>query len=153
MADSGNKDPFGMNWKHFEELFKGVSAFHSGKSTDLGWVDKFVTQMLKQAIPGSMAQTVKPAAKTLETEVFETHRSVIVRIMLPSGINPRQLQLYVSSQKLRIEGPEQLVQNVKLPVPVQPHLNKAEFRDGILQVQLRKQIKNERFEEIPIRYS
>lgn len=150
MADDGKNSPFGNNWKQFEELFSGISSFQQGKIQDLAWVDKFIQNVMKQAVPEPVSKSAQPLP--LQTEVFETHRNVIVKIRIPSHIQPRALQLFANSHQLKIEGPGQNVQYVRLPAAVHSHSSKAEFRDGILQLQLRKKIKSERFDEVYIRF-
>ncbi|MDF2669963.1 MAG: HSP20-like chaperone protein [Paenibacillus sp.] len=170
MTKSDRNSPFGAEWKQFEDFFGGISALHQGKLKDLGWVDQFVKHMMKQAIPepGTDSDSTRSSNKSssskssrtsskgssalLQTEVFETHRNVIVKLHIPSHINPRNIQLFVNSQQLKIEGPGQNNQLVRLPSPVQSQYSKAEYRDDILQVQLRKQPKSERYDEIYIRF-
>lgn len=157
MADDGKDFPFGFNWKQFEELFNGISSFQQGKTQDLAWVDKFIHTMMKQAVPDPAAKQSQQGQQgqqpqSLQTEVFETHRSVIVKIPVPDELLLRKLQLFANSQKLKIEGPGQNVQYVRLPAIVQSNTSKAEFRDGTLQIQMRKKAKSERFDEVYIRF-
>lgn len=156
MAENGN--PFG-NWKHFEELFNGIASAQQGKVPDLGWVDKFIQNVMKQTVPAALGNALKPQqaapaspAGQLETEVFETHRNVIVRIRIPAQVNPRNLQLFANSSKVKIEGPGKNVQFVRLPALVHSNSSKAEYQDGILQLQLRKKMNSDRFDELYIRF-
>ncbi len=151
MTKSDRNSPFGADWKHFEELFGGISALHQGKWQDLGCVHQFVKNMLKQTETNTDASSAKTATN-LQTEVFETHRNVIVKLMVPNHVQPRNLQLFVNSSKLKIEGHGQRTQFVRLPTPVQPQYSKAEYRDGILQIQLRKRTNSDRFDEIYVRF-
>jgi HSP20 family molecular chaperone IbpA len=150
MPDDGKNSPFGYNWQQFEEFFSGISSFQQGKIQDLSWVDKFIQNVMKQAVPEPVTNSVQPPP--LQTEVFETHRNVIVKIRIPAHIQPRALQLFANSHQLKIEGPGQNVQYVRLPAAVQSQSSKAHFRDGILQLQLRKKTESERFDEVYIRF-
>lgn len=150
MTESDRNSPFGAEWKHFEDLFGGISALHQGKWQDLSWVDQFVKQMMKHT--GTNTETSTAKAPNLQTEIFETHRNVIVKLMVPDHIHPRDLQLFVNSSQLKIEGHGQSTQFVRLPTPVQSQYSKAEFRDGILQIQLRKRTNTGRFDEVYIRF-
>jgi HSP20 family molecular chaperone IbpA len=156
MTDSGKDFPFGFDWSKLETLFSELQPAkgQKGKPQNLDWIDEFVKDIIKQAIPETVQTSKTPqSSKTpLQTEVFETHRNVIARIRIPDNIEPRKLQVFVSLYHLKIEGPEGKKHTIELPATVDSRACKAVFRDGVLQVQMRKQARGERFDEVYIQF-
>ena len=71
--------------------------------------------------------------------LFETHKSVFVRIKLPHTINPEWLRVYVGTSSLRVEGfPNQTEKIVQLPCEVNKIGIRSTFQDEILEIRMVK---------------
>lgn len=155
MAEPNQSFPFGFDWKKFEELFQGLkTANRPGSSlSGLDWIDKFVKEIVAQTVPeAEVARNTRSETPPLHTEIFETHRNVIARVHVPPQVHPRKLQLLVSSDQLRIEGPEGRKQTLDLPAFVNTRVCKAIYRNDVIQIQMRKKSRSGRFEEVFVQF-
>ncbi len=139
-----------FDWKKMESIFGKqfpFSTLSGNKSFDLSWVEDYVKSVMKQAMP----QNDQP--DELESEVFETHRDVIAKIAVPEHISPGDLRIFAASNQIRLEGlPGGAKQFIPLPAHVNPGVSRALMKQGVLQIQMRKQNKEEQYKEIFIRY-
>lgn len=76
----------------------------------------------------------------IQSNVFETHDYVIVRIAFQSEYNFFEKRLLVNCYKLILQDKrrQQLVIDIKLPHPVLPKTTKYLIKNGILEVQIKK---------------
>ncbi|CAG7621703.1 Hsp20/alpha crystallin family protein [Paenibacillus allorhizosphaerae] len=159
MADSKNNNNsfFDMNWKNFEQFFGGKLPFPgmlngSGTSGDdqMAWVEGYVRDVLKQAIPNFNPTMLK---HHFQTELFETHNNVIVKVHIPDRAQARKIRALISANQIRLEGlPEKSAQTIRLASPVAPDSCKAVYKNGIMQFHMRKQSADETYYEIDVRY-
>lgn len=133
-----------FDWRQFEKLFDELfpNVIPGLKGGTLSRIGQLVQNFVGQA--ASVGRSVgAPEARTGRSGLFdpvvrETDRLVKIRIPIPESVDPRKLQLFVSGQTLRIEGPLGNRQTVELPSPVSAKSGTAVFRDGVLYVRLRK---------------
>jgi len=143
-----------INWKAFEQFMgQPLSFLQEGEAAtwlnDPSWVENLV----KDAMNRSLAQKSQVSPSALSSEVFETHHNVIVRTSIPESINPRALQLFLNGHQLKIEGlPHGKKHMVHLPAFVLSHLSKVIYKDGVLQVRIRKAKQSRKFREIFIEF-
>ncbi|MEX2414956.1 MAG: Hsp20/alpha crystallin family protein [Paenibacillaceae bacterium] len=136
-------------WAAMERLFNGGFPF-SGLSlpADLmmkpEWFEHVVQEALTQPLPSQ--------SKELYTHnIFETHKSVIVRIQLPNSLNPELLRVYVRAASLRVEGfPNQTEKKVQLPCEVNTVGIRSSFKDGILEIRMVKKRSSDQERQINI---
>jgi HSP20 family molecular chaperone IbpA len=113
--------------------------------TDKSWVDDYVQQMLKKTMPTSGMRGIQG-----KSEVFETHHYVIVKLKLPHPNNP---VVKVRTDQVVIEdNPNVNRQAVQLPCLIIPRLSRASYKNGILQIKLRKRKINKTYHDIFVRY-
>ncbi|TLS53619.1 hypothetical protein FE782_04930 [Paenibacillus antri] len=149
------------SWDTFKKWMQDSLSFGAPQD-DFRWVTEYVDGILKEALAAPERQQEKVSGKAprssgvgkpLSYELFQTHRHIIVRFVVPERIKPRQLRVYAAVQRLRIEGlPNGAKQTVALPALVYSDTARALFKDGVLQVKLMKRPSNERFEEVFIRF-
>lgn len=103
-------------------------------------VGKVVQEALDRSFgSGMLAATGKPAwSARIRSDMFETHRSVIVRLHLPAGVRKEQVRTLVSRHKLRVEWPPDFTHDILLNHSVNPKRARAGFKDGILEVRMPK---------------
>jgi len=161
MSDGGwNKE----SWDTFKKWMQESLTFGAPQE-DFRWVTDYVDGILKEALAaperqqektkeqGSPRSASSPTGRPLAYELFQTHRHVIVRFVVPGRINPRRLRVFAGIQRLRIEGlPNEGKQTVALPALVYADTARALFKDGVLQVKLMKRASNDRFEEVFVRF-
>lgn len=106
------------------------------------WVQNVVRDVLSRATGGrgrADSRNSGASAPTVSTEVFETHRQVIVKIKLPPKEDPRALQVLVRSDRIKLLGlPGGDPKFIPLPAPVVPRSARARYREGTLEVYARK---------------
>lgn len=147
-----NDNPFsGVNWKNFEKYFGGNVPFPPKDRNDSAtWVEEYVQNLLKQIVPASNPES---AAGHYDTEIVETHQTIIVKVMIPDIARAKNMRVGVSSNQLKLEGASAPnLQLIRLPHPVIPTSCKAVFKAGILQIHIRKQNEDEHFYEIDVKY-
>nr|WP_234399889.1 Hsp20/alpha crystallin family protein [Paenibacillus popilliae] len=137
-----------MDWKKFEQFFGGKFPFvdiGSGKLSD-NWVENYV-QRIVNSVP------VVSKNKLIQHEIFQTHHYVFIKMNIPDSIREKELQVSVSSHQLKIEGlPEDQKYVIQLPVVVKARESRASYKDGILQIKVRKNDDDLDFYHVGIRY-
>ncbi|MDQ1913055.1 Hsp20/alpha crystallin family protein [Paenibacillus sp. GD4] len=158
MAD-GNKsngNPYGtFDWKQFEQFFGGKLPFApggSGKGEGLAWIQEYVQDVMKQALP-SVSNAAERVKNHLHTETFETHNNVIVKIHVPDRDQARKIRVGLSVNAVRLTGlPDKKEQTIRLHRLIYPDSCKAVYRDGIIQLHMRKHLGDHTFRDIDVRY-
>src|SRR5690606_36464673 len=123
---------------------------------DHSWIADYVREVLDQSLAGidlpSMgAMTETSGRKGLQ--IFETHRSVFVRVAVPKHIHVDDLRIFASPTRIRIaglrrKGPLSSV----LPVAVNPAKAYAALKSRTLEIRLPKSRKGGREREIFLRH-
>lgn len=160
MADSKNNNSFfDMNWKNFEQFFAGKLPFPGMLNRDnlgangedhMAWVEGYVKDVLNKSIPNSGSSLLK---HHFQTELFETHNNVIVKVHIPDRAQARKIRVLVGANQIRLEGlPEKGAQTIKLVNPVVPSSCKGVYKNGIMQFHIRKQTDEETYYEIDVRF-
>ena len=150
-----NQNPFfDMNWKHFEQFFGGKLPFpggDGGPGADLSWVDGYIKEILNRAMPQAEVHGLK---HHFHSEVFDTHKNVIVKVHIPDRAQARKIRILLNANVLRLEGlPDNNSQTIKLNSLVIPSSCKAVYKNGVLQLHMRKQTAENPFYEIDIRFT
>ncbi|OPA77870.1 molecular chaperone [Paenibacillus selenitireducens] len=138
-----------FDWKSFEEFFGGKLPFmemENGTPSE-SWVENYVQGVLKN-IP-----TATNKNNLIKHDIFQTHNFVFIKIAIPKHIRIRDLQVSVSQNQIRIEGlPENQHHIIKLPEIVKSQESKAKFKNGILQIKVRKNNDDLKFHDVYISY-
>lgn len=151
-----------FNWEQFQNSFFGGAGWKQAMNDygtgSIPWLDRYVKSILGDTVPGAPVVTNQPAqpfaAKTssFTYNVFETHRSLIVRIRLSSDTNPRMVRLVASPAEIRVTGlPEGEDKTVRLPMPVRIDGAKALCKKQIIEITLQKD-EMPPVKEIPLRF-
>ncbi|WP_281887995.1 Hsp20/alpha crystallin family protein [Paenibacillus sp. YYML68] len=153
--NQSNPNPyFDVNWKQFEQFFGGKLPFASSQAAnpgDLSWIDGYIKEVLQKSMPRAEVQQLK---HHYHTELFETHKSVIAKIHVPDKAEARKIRVLVNMSVLRLDGlPDNRSQTLRLPSLVMPGTCKAVYKNGILQLHMRKQTSENPFYEIDIRFN
>lgn len=119
---------------------------------DAAGIQQYVRQILKQSIPG-----MDPRAGTAhyDTEMTETPQHIIVKIHIAALSEARKLTLQVAPTQVKLEKKmtdQEHEQWIRLPHPVIPTSCRAVYKNGIMQLHMRKQDKDELFYEIEVSY-
>lgn len=124
---------FRAGWKSFEKMLRNkLSSMQNAPpgSDDYNW-----GRLIQDSLDG--LERIKVSALT--TDVFETHRSVIVRIHLPPVAWQCKPSIIVGNKHVTVSGiPGKTEQTISLPERVTPRRSKAELFNGILEIRLRK---------------
>jgi hypothetical protein len=151
--DDLKKDFFSnFDWKTFEQWFGGkLPPFPEHRKGDMAWVEQYVQDILKKAFPQSLDLNL--FRTPYRTEVFETHNSVVVKIHIPDRSQARKVRAFVGINRVKLEGlPDNRQQTVPLNAHVIPDSCKAVYKDGVLQLYIRKTSINDRLQEVNIRF-
>ncbi|UTR09021.1 hypothetical protein MM300_13925 [Evansella sp. LMS18] len=172
-----NKPPAGnIDWDNFQNIFKNKNfmnnPFYGMSAKDPKWIEEYVHNILSQAVPDmnregaqqppSPAQPHPPAqqghppakqqAIQLQKELFEGHYHIIVRVLLPPHVHPKQLRLLHAANQLRIEGlPNQGPEIIELPCLGITQGAAAVVKNQILEVNIPKETQYN-FGDIPLSY-
>ncbi|MDD9271051.1 Hsp20/alpha crystallin family protein [Paenibacillus sp. GCM10023248] len=147
-----NRHPW-LKWEQVEKFLGQKLPFGEKGQTfldNMTWVEGYVQDMLKKAMPGLSASMSTHGA---ESEIFETHEHVIIKVKIPKGEDPKALQVFVKSNQLKLTG--FLSGNskiVKLPTLVLPRTARASYKQRQLQIRVRKRGLKENYVETYIRY-
>lgn len=127
---------FGDGWSVFERVVRRKLAAHKHRQESASPVKK----ELRGALDRSLQQLQLSRFSGISADVFETHRSVIVRILLPEEAVPRSVRCTLSCSRITISGvPGKKPKTVSLPAPVSSKRPKRLYRDGILELHFTKE--------------
>lgn len=149
MSDSRN-NAFPFDWKAFENMFGGRFMLPDLSQIDLrdtSWITNYIGEILKNVNP--MQNNSAPSSR-LNAEIFQTHKSVIVRIPVPQDIDEASIRLSINKLRLRVEGlPTAKSQHtLTLPVPVIVGSSRAVIRDGVLEIRMPKDPNDRKFTKL-----
>ncbi|MDQ1910087.1 Hsp20/alpha crystallin family protein [Paenibacillus sp. GD4] len=123
---------FGEGWSVFEHVVRKRLASLKGSREP-------VRRELHGAMDRSLRQLQVSRFSGISADLFETHRSIIVRVLLPEQVSPRSVKLTLDEMKLMISGiPGKRQKILRLPSPVLSKRPRKQFRDGILEIRLQK---------------
>ncbi|TBL73055.1 Hsp20/alpha crystallin family protein [Paenibacillus thalictri] len=155
MADKNKKDddPIEMGWGAFEKFFGGKLPFSpTGGGENMAWVENYVKEVMKQALPSATAQ-IKSADNPIHTELFETHNSVVLKAHIPDRTMAKQVNVLVGEHQVRLENlPNKGKQTVRLNNLVNPDSCRAVYKNGILQLHMRKQTYGDYYHSVDVRF-
>ncbi|GLI09957.1 hypothetical protein YDYSG_59900 [Paenibacillus tyrfis] len=156
MSDSKNNNSFfDMNWKQFEQFFNGKLPFPapslSGDNGDpVTWVEGYIKDVLNRALPNVEVQALK---HHFHSEIFDTHNNIIAKIHIPDKAQARKIRLMLNPYQIRLEGlPDDKTQTIRLASQIVPSSCKAVFKNGILQLHMRKQPIDHPYTDVNIRF-
>jgi len=133
--ESNSSDP----WASMNRFFNGAFPFSGSPiPTDLmknsEWLERMAQETFTQSNP-----TPSQSKELYSHNIFETHRSVIVRIQLPQSVNPEFLRVYVGPTSARVEGLSNPAEKkVQLPCEVNRVGIRSSYKDGILEIRMKK---------------
>jgi HSP20 family molecular chaperone IbpA len=128
--NSTNERAFGRGWQTFEQIMR--------KSLAAMKAEEKVHRSVLHVVEHSLKQMRTSRFSALPIDVLETHRSVIVRVLLPDHVSPDLVHLRNDGQRLHISGiPDKKKETVRLPVHVRKRY-KTLFNEGILEISMRK---------------
>lgn len=105
---------------------------------DPGWVEKYVQDVLKKAMPSADIFSA-PEQQQYNENIFETQRSVIVRVNIPKETNPKDIRIYLGLDHVRLEGlPSSRSKIIRLPSNVGIRGSRAKFKEGLLEIRMPK---------------
>ncbi|RKN86400.1 Hsp20/alpha crystallin family protein [Paenibacillus ginsengarvi] len=159
---SPGQGPGVFNWEQFQNSFFGGAGWkqviNENGTGSIPWLDRYVKSILVDTAPGASAvpsQPVQPFTSKTSSftyNVFETHRSLIVRIRLSSETNPRTVRIVASTTEVKVTGlPDGEDKTVKLPMPVRIDGAKALCKKQIIEITLPKD-ELPPVKEIPLRF-
>ncbi|MEF3307626.1 Hsp20/alpha crystallin family protein [Paenibacillus sp. GYB004] len=141
-----------FDWKSFEQFFGArLPQIPADRLKDTNWIESYVQDAIKQAFPQNSELNL--SSKRYSAEVFETHNSVIVKISIPDQTQAKNARVKVGANVVKLEGlPGKGSQLIKLGSAVIESSCKAVYKDGVLQLHLRKRADDDFFHEAPIRF-
>lgn len=148
MGDVGHSPEFRAGWKRFERLLRdklGSIPRSASATQPFEW---------ERWIGDALEALEKHRASGYTYDIFETFRSVIVRIRLPSDYEGRLPRIHVLPRNIVVSGfPGKLDETIQLPAPVRATKPRAEYANGIVEVRLRKRTAEERGRRVLCSYS
>lgn len=155
----------GEGWKLAKQflgegfLFSDMNKL-STMMDDPGWLDRLIAETIEQAVPQEMKQSTNkthaPAAKSNRAyintqDMMETHRSLIIRMKLPSKADPHRIRLYVAPLSVRIEGlPGDEKRKIELPREIDMIGIRSSYKDHTLEIRLPKRRTKQKERQISI---
>jgi hypothetical protein len=134
-----NRRHSSIDWQDFERsLFKQIPFL--GNEIEGKSIEHFVQKAIKNHMPKSIPYGPNLDAfmsKSVDYDLFETHRSLFVRCRLPEDIPLRNIRFFANKRKLRIEYKGHS-EEVALPSDVNTNRTIAKVHDGILEIRMPK---------------
>jgi HSP20 family molecular chaperone IbpA len=155
MSESNGYDSPKSAWKRFEEFFNAEFPIPAHASPeDLSWIEPYVQKTIARVLASTHAMDGnRPHAPPHETETFETLTHVIVKVRIPDRNRARNTNVYAGPNEIRLEeGRGVRRTTIPLPALVLPETCKAVYKNGILQLQLKKRNMEAATHPVPIRY-
>lgn len=164
-----NRSGGGPDWANMEKWMDGRFPFMTDKwrkqmgSGNTDWVEGYVQDVLKRTFkqrsgaPWSedkeQADVSSRGELDYEFEVFETHSSVIVRVMIPEEVQVRNVRVYAGSMQVKLEqDPTRRKMFISLPTEVLASSVKASVKNRVLEIRCPKLEEAEMFQEVRVRY-
>jgi HSP20 family molecular chaperone IbpA len=128
---------FGDGWSVLERVLRRKLQTHKAAVES----SSPLKRELHSAFTRSLKQLQGSRFCAVSTDVFETHRSIIVRILLPEQVSPRSVKCLLESNRVTISGiPGKKQKILSLPAPVSSKRPKQLYRDGILELRMTKAV-------------
>lgn len=139
-----------MDWKQFEAWMMKQFPFipDMRKAHNPSWVSDYVQKVVNESL-NRYSDPLFP--RTLQYDLFETHRNLIVRARLPEDVSPNDVRTSVNRRKVRIEWSKGKKQDIVLEQRIDPTRTRAKYKDGILELHMPKLLEPESFYDIDIR--
>ncbi|MFD7523596.1 Hsp20/alpha crystallin family protein [Paenibacillus chitinolyticus] len=158
-----------LKWEHVEKFLDQPQKYIE----NIKWIEGFVRDVFDRTLPpphmnadiqqtqtqprsqqkGKQQTSSQQPRETVNGDTFETHTDVFVRLKIPKSEDPRSLQVMVKTSHVKILGltdePRKLI---KLPSPVLPKTAKATYKEGVLQIQVRRRRYKDNYHEAYIEY-
>lgn len=141
-----------MDWQEFQKSLFGQIPNVSGDWQGKG-IENFVQKTIKQFLPKNMPFQSGLHAflpRTLDYELFETHRSIFVRCKLPDDVPLRSVRFFANRRKLMMEYGDKS-EEIPLPSDINTARTIARCHDGVLEIRMPKSSDAEPLREIFIR--
>lgn len=154
MSDKNRNPLSDFNWGQFEQFFGGkLPAPNHLNGPHSSWIENYVQDVLKQSMPSVNISSLKKADPHFQTDFFDTHNSVIIKIHIPDRTVAKQLRVRVSSNRVKLEClPDDAEQTIRLSNLIVPGSCKGVYKNGILQLHMRKQTADKQFREIDVQF-
>jgi len=151
MDEPKNKAFADFDWKSFEQFFGGnPPTLPSGATDKLNWLEGYVQDVLKQNFPQNLQSLI--LSRRYPVEVFETLNTIVVKIEIPDKAQIKNLRVLAQTNQVTLEKNENAPQIIKLGTSVIPASCKAIYRNGILQLQFKKQPDDDHIHEVIVRF-
>ncbi|MCY9661957.1 Hsp20/alpha crystallin family protein [Paenibacillus chondroitinus] len=148
-----NRHPW-LKWDHVEKFLGQKLPFAEKGQTfldNMTWVEGYVQDMLKKAMPGMDASISTQGASG--AEIFETHEHVIIKVKIAKGEDPRALRVFIKSNQMKLTGfTSGKGRIIKFPTLVLPRSARVSYKQRLLQIKVRKRGLKENYTEAYIRY-
>jgi HSP20 family molecular chaperone IbpA len=138
-----------LDWREFEAYMKKqfsgwpIENWEKQIERQQEWARQYMQKMIAKWMPDFRPN---PLA-WLDFNIFETHRNIIVRVHVPSGLSHDQLKFAVSPRALRVSMQEHS-ETIVLGANVIPERSKAEYKQGCWEIRMPKAQKREKFHPI-----
>lgn len=110
------------------------------KSSDTDWLSKYIKDFFNKVKPAEPARIEKARTKEwIRMEAVKNAKSVSVTVRLPPNTDMRRMQLFATSERLKVTGlPNDMSQAIRFPCLVYPRSGKAEMKGKELVVRFRR---------------
>lgn len=140
-----------FDWKSFEQFFGGKFPLaQSELNKNTAWVDQVVKDVMTKAFPQVDASKL---GALYQTEVFETHNNVIVKIRIPDREQARSISVFAAMNHVKLDGGDSgKKQTIRLSSPVVPESCKAVYKGGVMQLHMKKWKRKKPPHEVYVRF-
>lgn len=99
------------------------------------------------------AEAASEIQNSLNPQLFEIHGFVVVRAMIPEGIDEKDIKIAIASSHITIKGdPSGNDHIIPLPQGTKKEGATAAFKDRILEIRIPREIEAEDYDEITVQY-
>jgi len=138
MSKGRGSSGFSEGWKLCVNLIRRRLAIHRTAQRESGALSR-AGEAVYGAAERALAHLQASARGGIGSEVFETHRSCIVRLYLPEGMSPEELHIQIEPTQVTVSADGLLQADmIRLPAPVWSRNGKRIYHNGVLELKLRK---------------
>lgn len=151
MSDSKPHPFSGKFWRSFEQFFGGqFPNMPLDKAFDPDSMEEWVQQLVRSSFP--QASSGAPG-QAYRTEVFETHNNVVVKVHVPDREEAESLDVRAGIRQVRLQrNRDKFEQVIRLAALVVPQSCRAVYKQGILQLHMRKMKTSDKLYDVYVQF-
>ncbi len=147
-----NNKEFGQSdWGDFANKFKQSASpnMNSSMELDFSKLGDFIQNSMNEILSSNL--TTQNFTTSSNSNVFETHDYMIVKIPVPENVNISDINVFLDTNMLMVTGASDKREYITLPINGNFAGSQGYYKDGIIEIRVPKNEKKN-FREIMIKH-